>query len=228
MEGDAGAVPLSADADQQAADTTAEEAAAEAAASAEAVADETHEPADDTVEPGSSRLGRRAAFGICALLMLLAAGLTAAGLIGLRNHAASRALARDNAEAVEAAKNCVYATQAPDGADIGAAQQKILDCAAGEFRTQAMLYTEMFVPAYQAAKVHVEPVEMGAAVERDNPDGSVDVLVAFRIKVTNVETQGKQVGYRLRAQMVREDGQYRIAKLDQVAGDRSSDQRAGD
>lgn len=65
--------------------------------------------------------------------------------------------------------------------------------------------------------MRTELTEMGAAVERNNEDGSVDVLVAFRVKVDNVETQGKEVGYRLRAQMVREDGQYRIGRLDQVA-----------
>jgi Mce-associated membrane protein len=151
------------------------------------------------------------------LLVVLAAGLVAAGYLGLRDHAASQALARDNAEAVEAAKHCVLATQAPDGTDVALAQQTILDCAAGEFRTQAGLYAEIFVQAYRAAKVHTELTEMGAAVERNNDDGSVDVLVAFRIKVDNVEAQGKEVGYRLRAQMVREDGQFRIGRLDQVA-----------
>lgn len=65
--------------------------------------------------------------------------------------------------------------------------------------------------------MHVELTEMGAAVERNNPDGTIDVLVAFRIKVDNVEAKGREAGYRLRAQMMREDGQYRIAKLDQVA-----------
>ncbi|BBZ24955.1 Mce protein [Mycolicibacter hiberniae] len=217
MEGDAGTVPLSTDEDQQTADTSAKDAE-DAVTDIEADApQEAAGSAEGLTGPAPSRLGRRQQVGICALLLLLAAGLVAAGLVGLRDHAASQALARDNAEAIAAAKECVLATQAPDGRDIALAQQKILNCTAGEFRTQVALYAEMFVHAYQAAKVQVELTEMGAAVERNNPDGSVDILVAFRVRIDNIETQGKEVGYRLRAKMMREDGQYRIAKLDQVA-----------
>ncbi|BBX24511.1 membrane protein [Mycolicibacter terrae] len=217
MEGDAGTVPVSPDGEQQTADTaetadtTDEDTAADTA---------TTEPVPtDVADAGSgqSRLGRRHLVALCVVLVVLAAGLATAGYLGLRDHAASQAMARDNAEAIAAAKHCVLATQAPDSADIALAQQTILDCAAGEFRTQATYFAEIFVQAYRAAKVHIELTEMGAAVERNNPDGSVDVLVAFRVKVDNVETQGKEVGYRLRAQMVREDGQYRIGRLDQVA-----------
>lgn len=214
MEGDAGTVPLSTDEDQQTADTSAEAVAAGTELEAPEASGDSAVP---DAETAPSRLGRRQQAGICVLLLLLAAGLVAAGIIGLRDHAASQAQARENAEAIAAAKDCVLATQAPDGRDVALAQQKILNCTAGEFRTQVALYAEMFVHAYQAAKVQVELTEMGAAVERNNPDGSVDILVAFRVKIDNIETQGKEVGYRLRAQMVREDGQYRIAKLDQVA-----------
>ncbi|KLO27294.1 MULTISPECIES: hypothetical protein [Mycobacteriaceae] len=216
MEGDAGTVPVSTDEDQQTADTS----ALGTEGTEDAVPVDSQESADSVAvdaESAPSRLGRRQQVGICVLLLLLAAGLVAAGFVGLRDHVASQALARDNAEAIAAAKECVVATQAPDGRDIALAQQKILNCTTGEFRTQVALYAEMFVHAYQAAKVHAELTEMGAAVERNNPDGSVDALVAFRVKIDNIETQGKEVGYRLRARMVREDGQYRIAKLDQVA-----------
>lgn len=220
MEGDAGTVPVTTDGEQQTADTAATTDSAIVADEPSAADDATTESIQaDAADAGSapSRLGRRHLLGSCALLVVLAAGLAAAGYQGLRDHAASQVMARDNAEAVEAAKHCVLATQAPDGSDVALAQQQILDCAAGEFRTQAGLYGEIFVQAYRAAKVRTELTEMGAAVERNNEDGSVDVLVAFRVKVDNVETQGKEVGYRLRAQMVREDGQYRIGRLDQVA-----------
>lgn len=217
MEGDAGTVPLSTDEDQQTTELSAKDAEDAVAGTEPEVPEESIDSVPVDAEPVPSRLGRRQQAGICVLLLLLAAGLVAAGLVGLRDHSASQAMERDNAEAIAAAKECVLATQAPDGRDIALAQQKILNCTTGEFRTQVSLYAEMFVHAYQAAKVQTELTEMGAAVERNNPDGSVDVLVAFRVKIDNIETQGKEVGYRLRAQMVREDGQYRIAKLDQVA-----------
>ncbi|WP_067968972.1 hypothetical protein [Mycolicibacter icosiumassiliensis] len=217
MEGDAGAVPLSTDEDQQTADTEALDAEDAVAETEPEVPQESTDSEAVAAEPAPSRLGRRQQAGICVLLLLLAAGLVAAGLVGLRDHAASQAMARDNAEALEAAKSCVLATQVPDPGDVSLSQQKMLNCAAGEFRTQATLYAQILPPAYQAAKVHVELTEMGAAVERNNPDGSIDILVAFRVKADNIEAKGKEIGYRLRAQMVRDEGQYRIAKLDQVA-----------
>jgi Mce-associated membrane protein len=39
----------------------------------------------------------------------------------------------------------------------------------------------------------------------------------LRVKVSNAETQNQEAGYRLRVTMVKDEGQYRIAKLDQVA-----------
>jgi len=53
-------------------------------------------------------------------------------------------------------------------------------------------------------------------VERHNDDGSVDVLVAVRVKVTNSEAADQEQGYRLRVQMVPDAGVYKIARLDQV------------
>ena len=57
---------------------------------------------------------------------------------------------------------------------------------------------------------------MRAAVERHNDDGSVDVLVAVRVKVTNSEAADQEQGYRLRVQMAPDDGTYKVARLDQV------------
>jgi Mce-associated membrane protein len=59
--------------------------------------------------------------------------------------------------------------------------------------------------------------DLRAAVERNNSDGSVDVLVPLRVKVSNSATQNQEAGYRLRVTMVSDEGKYRIAKLDQVA-----------
>lgn len=224
MEGDAGTDPVNSTEDdaQQTADTATEDREAEIVATdaespvADPVAAESA-PGAVAADPAASRLGRGWLVGVCAVLLVLAAGLGFGGYLGFRYQASIRQLADDNAAALAAAEECVLATQAPDTGNVAAAQQKIFECTTGEFRTQAALYAEMFVQAYRAAKVHVALTEMAAAVERDNPDGSVDVLVAFRVKVDNVEAQDREVGYRLRAQMMRDEGVYRIAKLDQVA-----------
>ena len=92
-----------------------------------------------------------------------------------------------SAVALQAAKDCVIATQAPDTASMGAAQAKIVECSTGDFGAQAVFYGSMLTEAYQAAAVQVEVADLRAAVERHHDDGSVDVLVAVRTKVTNSE-----------------------------------------
>jgi Mce-associated membrane protein len=164
-----------------------------------------------------SRLGRRWFIGIAAALLLLAAGLGAGGYFALRFHQESRTIARDEAAALHAAADCVAATQAPDIAAIRDSEQKIIDCATGDFRAQAVLYSGLLVEAYQAANAHVQVSNMRMAVERNNSDSSIDVLVALRVKVTNAEAKDQESGYRLRVRMAPDQGQYRIAKLDQVA-----------
>ena len=148
---------------------------------------------------------------------MLAGGVGAGGYLALRSHHDSVMTARHDAAAVEAAKTCVAATQAPDTATMAASAQKIIECGAGAFRSQAILYSSLLVEAYQAANAHVEVSDLRAAVERNNPDGSIEVLVPMRVKVTNSETQNQEAGYRLRVTMVSDEGQYRISKLDQVA-----------
>jgi Mce-associated membrane protein len=173
------------------------------------------EAADD--ERGSSFVGRAWLIGIAATLVVLAGGLGAGGYLAWRSHQESRTTARHDEAALAAAKSCVAATQAPDTNAMAASAQKMIDCGAGAFRSQAILYSSLLVEAYQAANAHVQVSDLRAAVERNNPDGSIDVLVPLRVKVSNTEAQDQEAGYRLRVTMVNEDGQYRIAKLDQVA-----------
>jgi len=167
------------------------------------------------VERGPSRLGRRWLAGIAAALVLFAGGLGAGGYFALRYHHESQVIARNDAAALKAAVDCVAATQAPDTNAMAASEQKIIDCGTDAFRSQALIYTNMIVQAYQAANIHVQVSDVRAAVERNNNDGSIDVLVAMRVKVASDQSQ-KETGYRLRVKMAFTEGQYRISKLDQV------------
>jgi Mce-associated membrane protein len=149
---------------------------------------------------------------------VLAGGLGAGGyFVALRSHQESQAIARRDEAAVVAAKDCVAATQAPDTKAMAAAAQKMIDCGTGAFRSQAILYSGLLVDAYQAANAQVQVSDLRAAVERNNDDGSVEVLVPLRVKVSNSAAPNQEVGYRLRVTMVPDEGKYRIAKLDQVA-----------
>jgi Mce-associated membrane protein len=167
-------------------------------------------------ERGRSRLARRGwLVGIAMLLVLAAGGLGAGGYLAMHYHQESQATTRSNAAAIKAAIDCVAATQAPDTTAMAASEQKIIECGTDDFRAQAVLYTSMLVQAYQAANVHVQVSDVRAAVERNNNDGSVDILVAMRVKVASDADQ-KETGYRLRVRMALADGQYKIAKLDTV------------
>lgn len=223
MEGDAGASQLNpAETDDSSSDQTSPEVKAEDSPESEGTAEEDSEAeaGDESAavdERNPSRLGRRWWIGIAAALLLLAGGIGAGGYLALRFNQDSQAIARHEAQAVAAAKDCIAATQAPDVEAMSAGAQKIIDCSTGDFRSQAVLYSSLFVQAYQVANVAVQVSDLRGAVERRNPDGSFDVLVALRVKMSNTETQNREIGYRLRAKMAPDEGQYRIAKLDQVA-----------
>lgn len=226
MEGDAGASRLTPnDTDDPSlehslADDLTDEETAEDSTESEAADESDADDVADEVEAdprGDSRLGRRWFIGIAATLVVLAGGVGYGGYVALRAHHDSRVTARNDAAALEAAKDCVGATQAPDIGAMASSAQKIIECGAGAFRSQAILYSGLLVEAYQAANAHVEVSDLRAAVERNNADGSIEILVPLRVKVSNAETQNQEAGYRLRVTMVREEGKYRISKLDQVA-----------
>jgi Mce-associated membrane protein len=235
MEGDAGAsrltphdtnedpaLTLDAVADHPAAEETVEDSLdSDQAADHEIVesdAEDLAEVSEGDDEPrAKSRLGRGWLVGIAAALAVFAGGIGAGGYLALRSHHDSQAISRRDAAAVEAAKDCVGATQAPDIGAMASSAQKIVECGAGAFRSQAILYSGLLVDAYQAADAHVQVSDLRAAVEHNNPDGSVELLVPLRVKVSNAETQNQEAGYRLRVTMVLDEGKYRISKLDQVA-----------
>ena len=183
-----------------------------------ATEEESPEPADEAVQDARrpSRLGVGLVAGICAALVVLAAGAGVGGYLALRSHDDSEAIARADAAAMAAAKDCVAATNAPDTTAMAAAQSKIIECSTGDFGAQASLYSSVLVEAYQAANAKVAVSDMRAAVERHYDDGSVDVLVAVRVKVTNSESADQEQGYRLRVKMASDEGRYKIARLDQV------------
>ncbi len=224
MEGDAGASrlnPIATDDDslstqEKDEDSTAPENGAEQTGPQGASEDpvESGEPGAATPR-GPSRVGRGWLAAIAAVLVLCVGAIGAGGYLALRYHHQSQVIARNDATALQAALDCVSATQAPDTNAMTASEQKIIDCGTDAFRAQALVYTGMLIQAYQAANIHVQVADVRAAVERNNPDGSIDILVALRVKVASDQTQN-EAGYRLRVKMALAEGQYKISKLDQV------------
>ncbi|MGE2835318.1 hypothetical protein [Mycobacterium sp. SMC-4] len=211
MEGDAGTSRLIPDPETGSVDEaliTPEETPAATAG------DATPDQTADTRRP--ARLGNGWVTTICVLLILLTAGAAVGGYFAVRANDRADEIARADEAALAAAKECIAATQAPDTAAMTAAQSKILECSTGEFGVQAGLYSSVLAEAYQAADATVKVDDLRAAVERHNDDGSVNVLVAVRVRITNAEAADQQVGYRLRATMAFDEGRYRISKMDQV------------
>jgi hypothetical protein len=198
------------DAEQISAEETGEESAEPDADAGTAV-----DAGDTGVGRRPSRIGRGWLAGVAAALVLAAGGIGVGGYFALRYHDESQAITRNNAAALKAAIDCVSATQAPDTNAMIASEQKIIDCGTDAFRSQALLYTSMLVQAYQASNIHVQVSDVRAAVERNNKDGSIDVLVAMRVKVSSDKSEN-ETGYRLRVKMATAEGQYKISKLDQV------------
>ena len=170
----------------------------------------------EEVERRPSRVNRAWLATIAALSILFSGAIATGGYVALRYHQEFQAGARNAVTALQIAKDCVVATQAPDTNSMAASEQKIIDCGTDQYRTQALLYSSMLVQAYQAANVHLKVSDMRAAVERNNPDGSVDVLVALRVKVSNEQAEDQEAGYRLRVKMAPVEGTYKISKLEQV------------
>ena len=228
MEGDAGTRQLNpTDAEDAPQDSVAvpeqEQTDKEQRATEEAALDA--EPSDGVEEPGvaadgldrrAPRLGRGWVVGICAGLVALTVAAVVGGILLIRDTRAIEATSRSDAAALQAAKDCVAALQAPDTDAMSAAQIKIMECSTGAFGAQASTFGGILVEAYQAANVKVAVSDMRAAVERHDPNGSVDVLVAVRIKVTNSDVADQESGYRLRVTMTPDEGKYKIDKMEQV------------
>lgn len=178
---------------------------------------DTQEEALTTTEGAGSRRARRWLAAIAVVLLLLAGVTATGGYLAKRAHGDSQALLRANEAAVAAAKDCVAATQPPDAAALPASQRKLTECATGDFGAQIVWYGAVLTEAYQAIDVRVQVPEMHTAVERNNDDGSVVALVAFRAIVSQLGMADRENSYRVRVKMVREGGQFKVAELDQVA-----------
>jgi Mce-associated membrane protein len=219
MEGDAGTSQLNPTDAEDAPDNSV--AVSEQEQTSQEQQDTVDEPTQeaepsDAVDRRPPRLGRGWMVGICAGLVTLTIAAVIGGILMIRDNRGIEEANRNDAAALQAARDCVAALQAPDTDAMSAAQMKIMECSTGAFGAQASTFGGVLVEAYQAANVKVQVSDMRAAVERHDPNGSVDVLVAVRIKVTNSDVANQESGYRLRVTMTPDQGKYRIDKLEQV------------
>ena len=156
----------------------------------------------------------RAVIGALAAAALL---LTAVGVLALLGHRHDAAAANGEAAAVAAAKDCITATQAPDVKAMNDSQRRIVECSTENFAAQANLYGGLLADAYRTVNAQVKISDMRAAAEKHNPDGSIDVLVATRVAMTNSQQINQELSYRLRVRMVSDGGTYKIDSIEPVS-----------
>ena len=164
-----------------------------------------------------SRLSGTRLNWVLAGIALAALLLTAAGVLAVFGQRGSAKAADDEAVAVAAAKDCITATQAPDLKAMKDSQRRIVECATENYAPQANLYSGLLADAYETVNAQVKIVQMRAAAEKHNDDGSIDVLVATRVSMSNVQQQDQELSYRLRVRMLPEDGIYKIDNIEPVS-----------
>ena len=167
--------------------------------------------------PASRLAGGRWLTGVCAAIGAATLTLIVVGVLALIGHRGTAAADRGEGVAVAAAKDCIAATQAPDVKAMAASQRKIIDCATENYRPQANLYSGILADAYEAVKAQVKVTDLRAAAEKHNADGSIDVLVATRVSMSNTDQQGQEVSYRLRVRMVPVGDTYKIDSIEPVS-----------
>ena len=177
---------------------------------------DTTESAVRSGPPASRLASGRWPIGLCIAIGVAALALAAVGVLALLGGRATAAATRGEDVDVAAAKECIAATQAPDVKAMAESQRKIVDCATENFAAQANLYGGLLVEAYETVQAQVKISQIRAAAEKHNPDGSIAVLVATRVAMSNVDQQGQEISYRLRVKMVPDGDTYKVDSIEPV------------
>lgn len=167
-------------------------------------------------QPESRLSSQRWLTRVCAALVLASLVVIAAGALSWVSNRHDAAASRDEVLAVDTAKDCIAATQAPDIQAMNDSQRKIIACATDNYAPQANLYSSLLTEAYQTVEAKVKITDIRAAAEKHHSDGSIDVLVATRVKMSNVQEQDRELSYRLRVRMSPADGVYKIDNIEPV------------
>ena len=200
MEGDAGARQLNPDdptADDEADDDDATERQIGDVPPTTRLTDEARRRRIGRRRPNGrsgSRLDSRGwLVGVCAVLVIAGAALATGGYFALSLASGRAPMSRGPRRSRSRRPRIVWRPPRPrTPTPMAASQQKIIECATGDFSAQATLYSGVLVEAYQAANAQVQVSDMRAAVERHNDDGSMDVLVALRVKLSNSDVQDQE------------------------------------
>ncbi|MBJ7399185.1 Mce protein [Mycolicibacterium sp.] len=167
-------------------------------------------------QPESALSSGRFLVRVATALLAASMALVVAGVVAWVSNRHGAVTARDEVVAVDMAKDCIAATQAPDTKAMTESQRKIVACTTENYAPQANLYSSLLAEAYQTVNAKVKIADIRAAAEKHNPDGSIDVLVATRVSMSNVQEKDQELSYRLRVRMAPVDGTYKIDSIEPV------------
>ena len=133
-------------------------------------------------------------------------------------HRKSQAPDAANVAAIAVAKDCVAATQPPDLAGLPAAQQELERRAHRDFGNQTAWYGEVLGGGVSGGRTSA--CECPRFTQRWNATTKTarsSRWWSFRATVSQTGMADRENSYRMRVRMVLDNGQFKVAQLDQVA-----------
>ena len=176
-------------------------------------AESTDTPGADTPGPRRRRALRLVAGGVAAVLTV--ALLSASGYM-MWHHQQAQAQHQQEAEYTAAARQVVFTLMSIDAEKAEDNVAQILDSSTGQFHTEFEGAAQDFIQLAKDGQVVTDVSVKAAAVESMTHDSAV-VMVTAASTVSNAagaDTQPRQ--WRLRVDMVRDEGQLKMSKMEFV------------
>ncbi|TQC42501.1 hypothetical protein EEB14_48480 [Rhodococcus sp. WS4] len=166
--------------------------------------------------PRRRELTLRARIGVGAAAVAVAA-LVATSVGLARSHDAHVAAADHDLALLQGTRQAVMNLITPSAADPEGSADRILEGAAGEWRTEFDSTRAEFVDAVAASKTESTGEILGAGIENTREDGTATVLIAAVTKVTNTAgAKDEPRTWRLRVDVMQDGDLYKLAKIEVV------------
>lgn len=167
-------------------------------------------------DPGTAHRSRKTLVIGAVAVLLLIAGIVVNVLLYLDHGDRTDAQTRRD-RYVEVAKQTVVNMTSLDHEHAQRDVNRVLASATGEFRTDFEKRGAAFTEVIQKSKVATKGQVALAGVEKENPDGSLVVMIASNSQVSNAAgAQNEDRAWRLRVTVVDVDGTPKVSKVEFV------------
>lgn len=150
---------------------------------------------------------------VVAVLVLVLLGLVTTGTLLLLDNSTLRSRAGDTADATAAARQEILALTSVGAETAQQDIDRLIRCATGDFKNQFTQQQGTFRKVLKLGAVKSQgQIQDAGVVSQDN--GTVVVLIAANATVENSQNpKGEQRQYRMKATMIKRDGQWLMSKL---------------